>query len=314
MHASTAHRRGVGLAMAIVTTIVAALQPVALRYGALKTDPLIFATIAVGAAAVVAASVLGYTGEIKVLMRRDYAPRLFVVSMTGTLATALLLIYGLRRIDAIAGVLLLESEPIYSLVLAMLFLRERPSGRQIFATATILGGIGSVFGASRVFSPFYAAAMVILTPLFWQSSHVLALRLMPPLRPLCMAGARYIYSALVLFVIVLVAHRGAFTQSVEVEVLLAGSFTGAVVYFIGSLSWYGAISRLSLAWTTALVIPGVPLLSMGFAIIFLGERPGPREVAGVLIAIAGVALLVTGIDASRVSPFEAAEATHQPLA
>jgi len=301
LDAAGVNRRGVGLAMALVTTIVAALQPVVLRYGAVKTDPLIFATIAVGAAAVVAAGVLGYTGEIRVLMRREYAPRLFVVSMSGTLATALLLIYGLRRIDAVAGVLLLESEPIYSIVLATLFLRERASGRQILATATILGGIGSVFGAGRAFSPLYAAALVIVTPLFWQISHVLALRLMPPLRPLCVAGARYIYSALVLMVIVLVVHRGA-VPDLEPQVLLAGCFTGAVVYFVGSLTWYGAISRLSLAWTTALVIPGVPILSMVFAIVFLGERPGFREVAGVLIAIVGVALLVTGIDASRVSP------------
>ena len=312
--AAVVNRRGVGIAMALATTIVAALQPVVLRYGALQTDPLIFATIAVGAAAAVAACVLGYTGEIRVLRRREYALRMFVVSISGTLATALLLIYGLRRIDAIAGVLLLESEPIYSLVLATLFLRERPSGRQILATATILGGIGSVFDAGRAFSPLYAAALVIVTPLFWQISHALALRLMPPLRPLCVAGARYIYSALVLFVIVSVVHRGAMTQLVELQVLLAGCFTGAVVYFLGSLTWYGAISRLSLAWTTALVIPGVPILSMAFAIIFLGEHPGYREVAGVLIAIVGVALLVTGVDASRTSPMDAAEATHQPLA
>ncbi|MGH7843242.1 MAG: DMT family transporter, partial [Candidatus Binataceae bacterium] len=165
--------------MAIATTIVAALQPVVLRYGALNADPLTFATIAVGTAAIVAAIVLACSGEIEVLWRQ-HAPRLFAVSITGTLATALLLIYGLRRIDAIAGVLLLESEPIYSLALATLFLRERPSRRQILATATILGGIGSVFGASHAFTPLYAAAMVLLTPLFWQISHVLAVRLMPP--------------------------------------------------------------------------------------------------------------------------------------
>ncbi|MGH7878495.1 MAG: hypothetical protein ACREQD_03260, partial [Candidatus Binataceae bacterium] len=68
------------------------------------------------------------------------------------------------------------------------------------------------------------------------------------------------------------------------------------------------------AWTTAFVIPGVPILSIGFAIVFLGERPSLREIAGILVAIIGVAFLVAGTDASRVSLDEAAEAAHQPLA
>jgi drug/metabolite transporter (DMT)-like permease len=305
---------GIGLAMAVATTIVAALQPVMIRYGAVNADPLLFVFIAVAAAAVCAAIVLGWRGELVVLGRREYAPRLFVVSMTGTLATALLLVYGLQKIDAIAGVILLESEPVYSLALATVFLGERPAGRQLIATATILAGIGSVFGASHAFSPIHAAALVFVTPLFWQISHVRALHLMPPLRPICVAGARYIYSALVLVVIVVVVDRQALAQLGNRDVLIAGSFTGAFVYFVGSITWYGAISRLSLAWTTAFVIPGVPMLSMAFAIIFLGERPSPRELAGIAVALAGVAMLVTGAGARRVSAREAAEAIHQPLA
>jgi drug/metabolite transporter (DMT)-like permease len=88
-------------------------------------------------------------------------------------------------------------------------------------------------------------------------------------------------------------------------ILTAACFTGSVVYFIGSLTWYGAISRLSLALTTAVVIPGVPILSMAFAVVFLGERPGYRELIGIIVAVIGVAMLVACSDASRVPPLEA---------
>ena len=82
----------------------------------------------------------------------------------------------------------------------------------------------------------------------------------------------------------------------------------------GSLTWYGAINRLSLAWTTALTIPGVPLLSFLFAIILLGEHPGGRELSGMLVAVAGVLFLVLGADAGRkMSDVAAAEAVHPPL-
>ncbi len=305
---------GVGLAMAVATTVIAALQPVVMRYGALKADPLFFSTVAMVAAALSAALVAGWNGEFVRIFARPYAPRLFALSLTGSLATSLLLIYGLHQIDAVAAVILLESEPVYSLILATMFLRERPSVRQLLATATILAGIGSVFGAGRAFSPFTAAALVFVTPLFWQISHVISLGVMPPLRPLCVTSARYVYAALVLVVVALIVDRGAFGELGNRDVMLAAGFTGAFVYFAGSLTWYGAISRLSLTWTTAFVIPGVPLLSFAFAIIFLGERPNLREYIGISVAILGVAALVTGADASRVSPLETVEAVHHPVA
>ncbi len=305
---------GVGLAMAVATTVIAALQPVVMRYGALNADPLFFSTVAMVAAALSAALVAGWNGEFVRIFARPYAPRLFALSLTGSLATSLLLIYGLHQIDAVAAVILLESEPVYSLILATMFLRERPSVRQLLATATILAGIGSVFGAGRAFSPFTAAALVFVTPLFWQISHVISLGVMPPLRPLCVTSARYVYAALVLVVVALIVDRGAFGELGNRDVMLAAGFTGAFVYFAGSLTWYGAISRLSLTWTTAFVIPGVPLLSFAFAIIFLGERPNLREYIGISVAILGVAALVTGADASRVSPLETVEAVHHPVA
>ena len=71
-----------------------------------------------------------------------------MMSMAGTVMTSLTLTYGLTRIGAVAGVLLLQTEPVYSLVLSTIFVGERPSARQMLATATILVGIGSVFGAA----------------------------------------------------------------------------------------------------------------------------------------------------------------------
>ena len=61
---------------------------------------------------------------------------------------------GLRKIDANAGVIILQSEPLFSLLLSTIFLRERPSRRQLIATSVILIGIGSVFGTGRAFTPF----------------------------------------------------------------------------------------------------------------------------------------------------------------
>jgi len=305
----------IGLACAALNTVISATQPVITRYGALNVDPLVFCAGSAAVAALCVCAMLAHSGELATLADRVYLPRLFALSMAGTVATSLTLIYGLAKIDAVAGVILLESEPIYSLLLARVFLGERPSGRQLAATVTVLAGIGSVLGTGRAFTPLYAAALVFVTPLFWQTSHVLSLHAMPPLTPRCITGARYVYAAIVLVAIALVVDHCALSALAQPHVLGLVAATGTFVFFLGSLTWYGAISRLSLAWTTAFVIPGVPILSFTFAMVFLGERPSVREIAGIAIAIVGVAALVLGADASRrIHPEEAAEALHHPMA
>jgi drug/metabolite transporter (DMT)-like permease len=288
-----------GLLFAISNVTISALQPVITRYAALRIDPLLFCALSVTIAAGCAATMLTCTGEIGVLFELCYLPRLFAISMAGTVATTLALIYGLRKIDAVAGVILLEIEPVYSLILATAFLKERPSSRQLLATVIILTAIGYVFGAGRAFRPFYAALLILLTPLFWQSSHVLSLKVMPPLTPSVITGARYVYAAIALLAILLGREHSSLALSAVPVVVVPVVFTCAFVYFMGSFTWYGAISRLSLAWTTALVIPAVPIVSLVFAMIFLGERPSAHELAGIAFAVIGILALVLGSDARR---------------
>jgi len=311
------HRRArafqVGLALCVINTLIGAGQPVLTRWGAIHLDPLLFCTGAVVVAAICTIPLLYFRGELPLPFDPRYRARLATMSMVGTVMTSLTLTFGLTRIGAVAGVILLQTEPMYSLMLATLVVGERPAARQLLATALILAGIGSVLGAGS-YSPIWAAALLFVTPLFWQSSHVIGLSLMPPLTPASVTGGRMMYGAIALSALLLVMRPATIAQLADPTALGVIFVAGFFVYFLSALTWYGAISRLSLAWTTALVIPGIPLLSIFFAILFLGEHATIREVIGILIAIAGVIALVLGADPHRRLPaLEAAEAIHQPL-
>ncbi|MGC1191642.1 MAG: DMT family transporter, partial [Candidatus Binatus sp.] len=157
----------VGLVLCVINTILGAGQPVITRWGAVHLDPLLFCTGSVVFAALCTIALLLYTGELRLIVDRRYRGRLFWVAMAGTVMTSLTVTYGLTRIGAVAGVLLMQTEPVYSLILSTIFVGERPSGRQMIATATILVGIGSVFAGGGSFSPLWASAIIFATPLFW---------------------------------------------------------------------------------------------------------------------------------------------------
>ncbi len=303
----------VGVTLCIINTIIGAGQPVITRWGAVHLDPLLFCTSAVVFASICTIPVLYFSGELRMIVDPRYRARLFMMSMAGTVMTSLTLTYGLTRIDAIAGVLLLQTEPVYSLILSTIFVGERPSGRQMLATATILVGIGSVF-AGGSFSPLWAAALVFTTPLFWQTSHVLGLKLMPPLTPISVTGGRFFYAAIILTVMLLIFRRDSLVQLADPTSLGVIAVTGLFIYFLSALTWFGAINRLSLAWVTALVVPGIPILSILFAVMFLGEHATTREAIGILISVSGVLALVLGADPHRKQPAsEAVEAIHEPM-
>lgn len=304
----------IGLTLCIINTIIGAGQPVITRWGAVHLDPLLFCTGAVVVATLCTIPLLVFTGELRLIVDPRYRGRLFCVAMAGTVMTSLTLTYGLTRIGAVAGVLLLQTEPVYSLILSTIFIGERPSARQMIATATILVGIGSVFAGGGSLLPLWASAIIFTTPLFWQASHVMGLKLMPPLTPTSMTGGRFFYASIVLTAMLLVFRHDSIVQLADPTSLGVILVTGFFVYFLSGLTWYGAINRLSLAWTTALVIPGIPILSILFAVMFLGERATTREVVGILISVSGVLALVLGADPHRKQPAsEAAEAIHEPL-
>lgn len=304
----------VGVTLCIINTIIGAGQPVITRWGAVHLDPLLFCTGAVVFASICAIPLLQFRGELRSIVDPRYRARLFMMGIAGTVMTSLTLTYGLTRIGAVPGVLLLQTEPVYSLVLSTLFVAERPSVRQMLATATILVGIGSVFGTGGSFSPLWAAAMIFATPLFWQMSHVISLRVMPPLTPTSVTAGRFFYASFVLTAMLLIFRRDSLGQLADPTSLGVIAVTGFFIYFLSALTWFGAINRLSLAWTTALVVPGIPILSILFAVIFLGERATTREAVGILISVSGVLALVLGADPHRKQPAsEAAEAIHEPL-
>jgi drug/metabolite transporter (DMT)-like permease len=314
--ASVVRRRAfrVGVALSIVNTIIGAGQPVITRWGATNLDPLLFCTGAVVFATICTIPLLYFSGELQLIFDPRYRGRMIAMSMAGTVMTSLTLTYGLTRIGAVGGVLLLQTEPVFSLLLATIFIGERPAFRQLLATATILVGIGSVFGGGGVLSPLWAAVLCFMTPLFWQASHVIGLNVMPPLTPTSVTGGRFLYASIVLTAMLLLFRRESLVQLTDLNSLGVVLVTGFFIYFLSALTWYGAINRLSLAWTTALVVPGIPILSILFAVLFLGERATTREVVGILISVGGVLSLVLGADPHRKHPdFEAAEAIHEPL-
>ena len=156
----------------------------------------------------------------------------------------------------------------------------------------MLAGLVLALGAYEL-SSASGVWLILATPLCWQLSHLIVLRGLPGVTPPVLTGARYIYGGVILAVAWLAlggtpAALGTLAPSLP---LLA--VQGTVLSYLGTIVWYAAIARLDLARTTAIVVPSIPVLSLGATFVLLGEVPTLRQGLGMALTAAGVVAFVT---------------------
>jgi drug/metabolite transporter (DMT)-like permease len=110
-----------------------------------------------------------------------------------------------------------------------------------------------------------------------------------------LTGARYVHGGGL--VAALWLARGGFDAlppAAEAGALLAAlAAQGMVLGFAGTLLWYQTLARLDLARATAIVVPSIPLLSMGANFALLGEVATPRQWIGLGMVALGVLVFAT---------------------
>src|SRR5262245_25202238 len=266
------------------------LVPAFSKYAVSRVDPLLYSALAVCVAAAVSLGLATWRGELGQVVDPRFVGWLVPISLLGTTATTLLLFYGSRLTDGVSAALLLQSEPVYSLALTWLVWQRTPSRRQLVGTTLILLGIVMVLydGTFRI---GLGGALILLAPLGWQVSHMLALRVMPPMSPYALTAARYLYGGAGL-VLTQVLFGTASVRSVDTTALAMATFHGVVLFFCGTLLWYETIRRLDLSRATAIVTPCEPVMSLVLVWALLGGLPNVYQAIGLLLLAPGMWLVV----------------------
>jgi len=289
----SAREEKVGLFFAGLCALNGAFVPGLAKLTTNRSDPLFVAVATATFGGVFAAGVLALRGELGWLTRPGVRGRLAVIGTLGTAAAFLLFYAGTHRASAIEAALCLQSEPAYSLVLSWLALGHRPTPRRVVATALLLSGIALAVGIQG----FRASAGVwflLATPLCWQLSHLIVLRGLPGTPPLVLTGARYIWGGLVLVACFLAGRGiGGLPATHELpHILPILALQGVVFAYLGTVFWYQSIARLDLGRATAIVVPSIPVLSLGASWLLVGELASARQWAGLAMTLSGVVAFV----------------------
>ena len=283
-----------GLLFAGLCVLNGAFVPAFAKLTTDRADAMFVAAITTVFGGLFAALVLGLRGEWRALVAPGTRLYLAAVGALGTGLAFFLFFQGAQRTSAIDAALCLQIEPLYSMLAAWLVLGHRPSLRRLLALGVLLLGILLAI-AGPEYTPSAGTWLLLLTPLCWQLSHLIALKWLPEVQPQVLAGARYIFGGAMLTLLWLASGGPSHLPSGEVlsRLLPLLALQGCILSYVGTLLWYQTIRRLDLMRATSIVVPSIPVLSLGASFALLGEVPTLRQWVGLALVVSGVFLFVT---------------------
>ncbi len=279
----------VGMIFAIIQLIAAGFQPVFTKFAAERIDPLFAASMASLVGCIIPLVFLAKHKSLKMFLKLKNLKDIYIIGFFGTTITFILLFFGARMTSGINTAILLQTEPIYSIFLSYFLLKERITKKQIFSTILILIGVVTVV-YSGTFSLNLGDLFIILTPLFWQISHLLSKKSIKRLGTFFIQGGRYLSAGLTMLLISTLIGSNQFGVLYKPAELSSILIIGFVVAGIGSLAWYESIKRINLSKATAMISP-YSVLSVILAWFILSELPSIYQIIGLIFVLVGMLLL-----------------------
>ena len=225
-------------------------------------------------------------------------PLIALCGLAGMTGYQLLLNAGERVVPAGTASLLVATAPVYVSVLATVFLGERPGRRWWAGSAVALAGTAVIAGSRGL--GFGASALVVLAAAVLQGIFHTAQK---PLlgRYTGFEVTAYAMWAGTLFVLPWTGSLLRALPHAGAAAVGSAVFLGVAPSALGFAAWAYAMARMDVGRvTTSLYL--VPAAAIVIALVWLGRAPGPVELAGGAIALAGVMLAGSSGRRSRLRP------------
>src|SRR5579872_3768209 len=233
------------------------------------------------AALALAAPILG--------MRRPRArdlPLIVLCGLAGMTGYQLLLNAGERVVPAGTASLLVATAPVDASVLAMMFLGERPGRRWWAGSAVALAGTALIAVSHGL--AFGAAALVVLAAAVLQGIfHTAGKPLLARYTPVEVTA--YAMWAGTVFILPWAGSLLRALPRAGTGTIGAAVFLGVAPSAVGFVLWAYALARMDVGRVT-ISLYLVPAAAIVISLVWLGQVPGPVELAGGAIALAGVVL------------------------
>ncbi|SDI41222.1 DMT family transporter [Natribacillus halophilus] len=223
---------------------------------------------------------------------KRYWKHLIIVGILQTSIVFLLVMYGLEFVDAGQSSILLYSMPVWSSILAVIFLGEKITPAKM--TGLIMGILGllTILGwdiwTGQSFDVIFGQLLIIKAALSWAAANIYYRLRVQELPKLQASAFQMFFGAIGITAATIIMEWG------EPIVLNAESiyyilFTGVLASALCFTVWYIVISKIDMVSATISTLL-VPIFGLTFSSILLDEQMTVGVVAGSALIIIGISI------------------------
>lgn len=183
--------------------------------------------------------------------------------------------------------ILQQSELLYSLLFAALFLKEYPTKSQLAGSALIVLGVAFILIKEHYTPRWTGDLLIVGSTWMLQAGSTLAKKLPAHLDYRLIGMARNLYAIPALLIIVAVlAWCDTLVLKPNLQMFSVLTYTGVLKYGLAMVLWYKAIRMLDLSRVTAIYL-SYPVLSLIGSVLLGLERVTPYQISGLLLTLSG---------------------------
>jgi len=273
------------------------MYPILTHKIVLNLDPLFLVSVSMLIASVPFIIQLILKKEYKQLFSQKILRALVPVALF-TAAGQAFLFAGTKLTSGINTGLLLQVEPVYSLILGTIFLGEMVGGGQIGATLIMVAGAMTIVYKKGGVNLNFGDLLILLSPLMFQISHAIGKKILNKGAKigLVLAG-RHLYGGIMLIIFAFITNKSIISLF-NINNIKTASYLGLYLSLLAFL-WYSSIKKIPVSVASSF-LPLTALVSLLGSVFFLKETISVQQYIGFFL-IAGGIIWQTHLPIHRIS-------------
>ena len=224
---------------------------------------------------------------------KEYLFKIFYISLVSATLQYGLTFSGLKILDTSTAALLVQTEVVFGIITAAIFLKEIPTKKQLLGIVIACSGTIILLGTPSVEGKALGASLVLSGAFCWSIGQVMVRGLngkVGGFTLICWIG---IFSSPQMFIMSLLIDGNPIPIIISASVInwLTILYLGIVMTILGYGAWFYIISKhaMPVAMPFLLLIPVSAIIG---AMIFFGEVPSLEVMFGGFIIILGIGLII----------------------
>ena len=233
---------------------------------------------------------------------RGQLKQIFWISLVGSTLQYGMTFTGLSMLDASLAIIIIHLEIPFSVLLAVIVLKDKPGSQRILGMLISFAGIVLIAGQPSLSEQLPAILLTAAGAMTWAVGQIMVKRLENPPSGFALTAWIGVFSGPQMIL-------GSFIfEDSQLESLANASWIGwgVILYLalimtvLGYGIWYHVLSRNHVSKVMPVMLL-LPVFTIASSILFLGEEPSPMIFIGAAVVIGGVSMIVITKDSKLTS-------------